>query len=80
MGRVGQKIVWDSMKLTNFSVLENDTYGTFPAWWSWQAALNSNILASRKAGGGNAYHMFSASVAFLLVRRINIEIKSINNK
>ena len=58
----------------------------FPAWWSWQAVLNynnistklladSNTLASPEAGQVIAYHMYSASVAFLRVRRINIEIK-----
>ena len=57
-----------------------------PAWWSWQAVLNysnisiklladSNILASPKAGRGNCLPMYSASVAFLRVRIINIEIK-----
>ena len=57
-----------------------------PAWWSWQAVLNysnistkllveSNILASLEAGGVIAYPMYSAFVAFLRVRRINIEIK-----
>ena len=59
-----------------------------PAWWSWQTVQNysnisiklladSNILASPKAGRGNClpYVGYSASVAFLRVRRINIEIK-----
>ena len=57
-----------------------------PAWWSWQAILNyshisiklqaeSNILASPEAGQVIAYPMYSASVAFLRVRRMNIAIK-----
>ena len=57
-----------------------------PAWWSWQAVLNyshisinlqsdSNILVSQEAGRGNCLPCISASVAFLRVRRINIEIK-----
>ena len=56
-----------------------------PAWWSWQAVPNycnistklladSNILASPEAGQVIVYPMYSASVAFLRVRRINIEI------
>ena len=56
-----------------------------PAWCSWQAVLNyshisiklqadSNILAPPEADRGNCLP-YSASVAFLRVRRINIEIK-----
>ena len=26
-------------------VLGKDTYGTFPAWWSWQAILNFIIFS-----------------------------------
>ena len=58
----------------------------FPAWWSWKAALNyshisiklqadSNILASWKQVGELPILCISDSVAFLRVRRINIEIK-----
>ena len=54
-----------------------------PAWWSWQAVLNyshisiklqadSNILVSPEAGRGNCLPYV---LAFLRVRRINIEIK-----
>ena len=50
-----------------------------PAWWSWQAVLNYKQIAIswhlQKQVGVIACPMYSASVAFLRVRRINIEIK-----
>ena len=61
------------------------------AWLSWQLLLNynnistklladTNILASLEAGRGNCSpYIYSASVAFLRVRRINIEIKKNND-
>ena len=52
-----------------------------PAWWSWHISIklqaDSNILASPEAGWNNC---ISASVAFLRVRRINIETKIKKNK
>ena len=57
-----------------------------PAWWSWQAVLNYSHISTKlladsrhlqKQVGVIAYPMYSASVAFLRVRRINIEIKKI---
>ena len=67
-------------------------YGIFPAWWSWQAALNfshtsirfqpdSNILIPSAAGRSNCLlKCISASVAFLRVRRININIKYVKEQ
>ena len=57
-----------------------------PAWWSWQAVLNySHISIKLQAAAISqylrkqvrviAYLMYSTSVTFLRVRRINIEIK-----
>ena len=70
-------------------VLGKDTLQHFPLLGGLQAISNfshisvklqadSNILASRKQVGVIAYSMYNASVVFMQVRRINIEIKKIN--
>ena len=43
-----------------------------PAWWSWQAVLNYSNISIKLLADSN---IFGASVAFLRIRRINIEIK-----